>query len=521
MKTKIKKSFSIILLAFLGLSFYANAQAPVLLKDSVGNSNATNGLVIGNNFYFNFSVSTNRQQLWKTDGTPSGTQMLKDSFASILNLVNINSTLYFMGYVSSTSRALWKTDGTKAGTIMVKDFLGTYAQAVGFTTINNVCYFNYQSSSAPFAIWKTDGTDAGTVLVKSGVAIAAGMPRDLFYLAGTQIVFFGTTATSTSKYRELWKTDGTDAGTSMIKDSIFSPNAGNVIGEYLNVGSLGFFTVSSGASYSLWRTDGTTAGTFIVGGGLIANLTNLNGVLYFRNGSGISALWKSDGTLTGTTAISGLDKIGSGMSVMGNSLYLGGKNSYDFEPYKSDGTLAGTVLLKDIRVGSLAMGSSPTYFTKVNNTMCFVANDSINGNQIWKTDGTTTGTKMAYAVADTISSNEAPVARIALNNYLLFIHGGSVGKLYSLLVASGSAGINTTEETKNIVNVYPNPSSGIVKIECNSNKNISVQVFNLLGEEVVKQQMLNEVDMSNSPKGIYFLRVNDGTKIHTRKIIIQ
>lgn len=427
------KKNKLILFAFVALfaTSIGFAQKPILLKNSVGNSNASTGVVIGNTFYFKKDgVGTYVKQLWKTDGTAVGTQIVKDSFYyDLVGLVNIKDTLYFVSQNSfspTAPLALWKSNGTKTGTTIVKTFPGL--SGVGFlTVINNICYMRLGN-----AVWKTDGTATGSVEVKP--AVIAG---SAFYQAGSEIVFFGS-STGTS-YQALWKTDGTPTGTTKIKDSIANPSKGNVVGEYVSTGGKGFFGVSSGASYNLWRTDGSKAGTFVVTSGTISNLTGLNGVLYFRNFVSFKqGLWKSDGTVVGTVAVNGIGNIGSWLTSMDNYLYLGGKNDYDFEPYKSDGTAAGTILLRDIFSGTT--GSNPLYFTKVNNTMTFVANDGINGNQIWKTDGTPGGTIMAYAVKDTISKNEAPTVRIALGDYLLFIHGGgTTGDLYSLLVSSVSS----------------------------------------------------------------------------------
>ncbi len=84
--------------------------------------------------------------------------------------------------------------------------------------------------------------------------------------------------------------------------------------------------------------------------------------------------------------------------------------------------------------------------------------------------------------------------------------------------------INDIHTENNFV-VFPNPSYG--KFILNSNRNItSIEIFNYLGEKayatIVKQQTSNEIDLSNSSKGIYFVRLTDDNEnIHTEKIIIQ
>ena len=64
----------------------------------------------------------------------------------------------------------------------------------------------------------------------------------------------------------------------------------------------------------------------------------------------------------------------------------------EHELWKSNGTAAGTVLVKDIVVGTSSYYFS--YMTSVNSTLFFSANNGINGEELWESDGTTAGTVM-------------------------------------------------------------------------------------------------------------------------------
>ncbi|PJC62934.1 MAG: hypothetical protein CO022_01870, partial [Flavobacteriales bacterium CG_4_9_14_0_2_um_filter_32_27] len=57
----------------------------------------------------------------------------------------------------------------------------------------------------------------------------------------------------------------------------------------------------------------------------------------------------------------------------------------------------------------------------------------------------------------------------------------------------------------------------------NPYQTMSLQIYNVLGEKVIQHKNINEIDidLSNSPKGIYFVKVYDGTKIYTQKIVVQ
>ena len=69
-----------------------------------------------------------------------------------------------------------------------------------------------------------------------------------------------------------------------------------------------------------------------------------------------------------------------------HAVLRGQRRHHGSELWKTDGTAAGTVLVKDIRSG--ASGSYPHNLTNVNGTLFFTANDGTNGYELWKSDGT-------------------------------------------------------------------------------------------------------------------------------------
>ena len=66
------------------------------------------------------------------------------------------------------------------------------------------------------------------------------------------------------------------------------------------------------------------------------------------------------------------------------------------ELWKSNGTAAGTVLVKDINPGP--GDSLPRYLTNVNGTLFFDANDGTHGSELWRSDGTAAGTQIVKDV---------------------------------------------------------------------------------------------------------------------------
>src|SRR5262249_10560180 len=106
---------------------------------------------------------------------------------------------------------------------------------------------------------------------------------------------------------ELWKSDGTAAGTTRIAgDFLLRPS------DFTNVEGALYFTSSDGIhGWELWKSDGTTAGTVMVAdisssfGSNPTGLTNVNGTLFFSAASDLDGreLWRSDGTAAGTTMV--------------------------------------------------------------------------------------------------------------------------------------------------------------------------------------------------------------------------
>jgi ELWxxDGT repeat protein len=129
---------------------------------------------------------------------------------------------------------------------------------------------------------------------------ASSTPQRLTNVNGT--LFF--TATEPVVGRELWKSDGTLAGTTLVKDV----GPGNAIsyGYLTNVAGTLFFTARTAAGEELWKSDGTVAGTTLVrhifwGEQLVAEDAGNAGNLFFSRMSTAGwRLWKSDGTEPGT-----------------------------------------------------------------------------------------------------------------------------------------------------------------------------------------------------------------------------
>jgi len=418
------------------------AAGTTLVKDisiGTGGSSPLNLTDVNGTLFFAANDGVQGWELWKSDGTAAGTTFVKDinpgiSSSSPVSLTDVNGTLFFTAS-DTTGRKLWKSDGTAAGTTLVKGI-----SADSLTNVSGTLFFAADDGVNGVELWKSDGTTAGTTLVKDiNTHTDSSSPVHSTDVNGT--LFFA--ANDGVHGWELWKSDGTAAGTTLVKE-IYSGSASSSPGNLTNVNGTLFFT----AHWQLWKSDGTAAGTTFVKGIYADSLTNVNGTLFFTadDGNGVE-LWKSDGTTAGTTMVKDIypgmqcyysywsgwqcspaSSFPSGFTnVNGTLFFTAGDDTTGYELWKSDGTEAGTVLVKDINPGGDS--SFPSDLTNVNGTLFFEAGDGTAGSELWKSDGTEAGTVLVKDIY--------PGSAYSLPRYLTDVNG--------TLFFSATDGVHGTE----------------------------------------------------------------------------
>ena len=356
------------------------------------------------------------------------------------NMAALGGQVLFAANDGSTGVELWKSDGTISGTSLVKDINPGSTTTSGITTPNSsdptdlvtvggVVYFAANDGTDGTQLWRSDGTAAGTVMLTDINSAGGGMsPTNLTNVNGK--LFF--TANDGTDGSQVWASDGTSAGTTMI--SSLKPTTGSANPSQLTaVGSTLFFTANAGSSgIQLYSADGVAAHTHLVYsvtngsiGASPSDLTNVNGELYYAGYDSVhgNQLWKSDGTVTGTTMVS---QIGSSSAfpanltnVNGTVYFAANDGTHGVELWKSDGTAAGTVMVDDINSTSTTASSYPADLTDVNGVLYFRANDGMHGTQLWTSDGTTAGTTMVTAI-NSGSVGATPDNLTSANGYLFF-----------------------------------------------------------------------------------------------------
>ena len=301
---------------------------------------------------------------------------------------DVGGVLYFFTAINSENQ-FWKYAGGQATQLaQVSPRLGTEPGPI-VNAGNGLIFLRAQDTDHGGELWRTDGTSAGTVMVKdidsaSSSAIGTFWTPTVFQ----NKVFF--LANDGVHGNEPWFSDGTAAGTQLLLDLDGTAASSGVTLMAVLGNRLLIF-----AGGKMWASDGTTAGTSEVATvGSARAKAVLGSTLFFAatgTGSTGRELWKTDGTAVGTQMVadiapgttSGLSSFVT-LAVYHSTLYFGAAaDGSGFDLWKSDGTAAGTQL-----VVSLIANGTPSYSLTVASDLLYVQS----GTQVWRSDGTAAGT---------------------------------------------------------------------------------------------------------------------------------
>jgi ELWxxDGT repeat protein len=333
------------------------------------------------------------------------------------NFVEMGGLVYFEANDLSignneADHQLWRTDGTVTGTVKLVD-----SPVSGVTKIGNTIYFRHFTPATGFELWSYTVSDGAKMVCDVNPGPNSSYPDNMVEF-NNKLVFFSYTD---ALGYELWTTDGTTSGTTLIKDcnpgtahgqiytgTTYTSGGNNhpyliVLNHYKPIvykNKLYFFASNGVNGYELWSTDGTTAGTQMV--------QDIN------PGTGHSVFPRSYVGFFGD---------GPQFTILNDDLFFVAYDDVNGFELRKITNNSGTVeLVKDIYPGNT--DSQIRKIINFNGMLYFGANDGINGHELWRTAGTTATTSMFIDISNhplyDEPANEAQIINIIVHNNTLF-----------------------------------------------------------------------------------------------------
>jgi len=310
---------------------------PAGLAQPVGSVTSVGGLhpdwltVVGDSLFFTLNApeyrenwaSENGRSLWVTSGPQATPVQLFDG--PVRELIAFGDALYFSGHSPDTGWELYRSDGTAAGTNLVKDIVPGIGGAVRMIAASgSTLYFGVPVTSTGYELWASDGSSAGTRKVNGSLVYLDVAPntsqsnRRLAAVSGNgQVLYFRAAAADGSDSGQLWRTDGTDAGTARVAGVAHAESLTDLNGTLYLKARTGVFSTDYNPplhQHGLWKVDPTThAATLLkaVGPGFanysfFYRMERVGQQLFFNATSQEiqnEAIWVSDGTAAGTREI--------------------------------------------------------------------------------------------------------------------------------------------------------------------------------------------------------------------------
>ena len=356
------------------------------------------------------SQQNNDQELWVSDGSALGTFRLADinpgsAEPNISNLkvmtIAGQSIAFFSANNGTNGSELWKTDGTTLGTQMVMDINSGSASSYpsDFTQLPDKVMFFANNGLNGIEPWVTDGTAFGTSMIKDinpGVnsSININGTKPVTYLGNTYIA-----AATATNIPSLWVTDGTAVNTFNIQGGVYQYPQNFTVFQ----GNL-FFTMNQSFTNLLYITNPLYAAVFITNGTLTGNVLNAKDLTISGNRLFLTSTYVNgecllyqigDGNPNVAYACKDINPNAIGDPFPnnflsrkfyplgnGNVAFIANDGSHGSELWYSNGSIAGTVLVKDH--ASESISGEYSYIKVLADDIYYVVNDASGKFDAWK-----------------------------------------------------------------------------------------------------------------------------------------
>jgi ELWxxDGT repeat protein len=448
----VKNILLFILLAGKYNALFGQEFSPIKDINSNGSSLSylmSDNEIIGDNLFFIADNGLHGPELWISDGSANGTKLVKDIRtpwgSNPVYFTEVGDNLFL--YANNGGRyGLWVSDGTELGTYQIENvnvfYEGTNA-SIRPINFNGSLYFKGDDSINGQELWLSNGTALGTELVKNINLTGGSYPED-FTIVGNKLFF----SADDDSGRELWVSD---VNTTRLVNRV-KPQGGSNPRNFVAYKGLLFYSAADEThGEELWVSDGTLNGTKqfkdinLNGSSSPSNLTVAGDYLFFsvymQNGF---ELWVSDGSKTGTIRVEGVN-----LSACTNITYLNEVNGKLFfaSCNETNSYKLWMIDKSENEILSMPISTGFKYVIEIDSIAYF-----INGNNLWRSDGTPDGTSQ---VND--DSLEVSFLLNSLNGYLyLSADNGQTGfELYKMDLYTGEI-IPVNSFDKGEVYVYGN-----------------------------------------------------------------
>lgn len=369
---------------------------------------ATQAVNLDSHFYFEAnSTSPDSTELWKSNGSSSGTQKVKtlkkNSKPLILNQSSVfGNSFYFEEFDDSQKRnMLWISDGTTDGTKKIETVDSDLFRPVPLQVAQNDLYLTGYKDNIGYELFKHDGTVLSLMKDINLTVHSDLLNLSLFDTLNNQLFFIYN---NNKNGLELWRTDSTQSVTTLFHEFTYAneKNSGFAKSAWSNSTNFSQIMHFKGKIYIvanqiLYVTDGLSTPQAVtdITGYYNIKLTKANDKLFIIDNT---KLWVIDENHSvssinpDVTWLSHLNDIPIYGSIENLLIFAADTPEKGFELWKSDGTAVGTTILKDINPGVHGSSFSESY-ASCNNHVYFTIYDNGIAPSLWVTDGTETGTK--------------------------------------------------------------------------------------------------------------------------------
>lgn len=315
---------------------------------------------LGALFFFVADDGVEGPEVWRTDGTAAGTFSVTtfdaESGAELaLDFAALPAAMLFSVRIDDGPVELWRADGSASGTQLLAAVPVASPASFRPLAIRDDLALLAIDSSEVLQLWITDGTVGGTRLVTSLPQVTTPWVAGPLPVASGWLFFAGDAAHGV----EPWTTDGTAAGTQLVADVRPGPEGSATADHSYASAALGdrvLLRLDDGVhGFEMWVTDGTPAGTQLVrdlepspAGSWFDFLGEQDGYELFRYAG---RLWRTDGTPAGTGPMPELGRTVSPsdplrLARVGEVVYFEARPGvWDLHPARSDGSESGTYWL--------------------------------------------------------------------------------------------------------------------------------------------------------------------------------